>query len=234
VEPEDPPPCAPGSRKIQLPYLNTFETVWEYRESFLAGKIHFFSSIGPVCPLCGHLHCYRKILPYWRYALELFPEFKKERIPIARFLCRKTQRTFSLLPIQLIPYFQYTLSAVVGTLLLGWGYWQKGQQGFWGATVEVDPESLVTPWLVIFWLAAILRGLRRGHAMLGRFYDLTGIRTPKRAASWEEAASYFLALGLKPKIRWYPLLMSLVGHYSRTTKQFLFGTPSQQRTSFRP
>jgi hypothetical protein len=190
--------------------------------------------MGPVCPLCGHLDCYREIPPYWRYALELFPEFKKERIPIARFLCRHTRRTFSLLPIQLIPYFQYTLSAVMGALLLGWGYFQRGQQGFWGASIKVDPESLLTPWLVAFWLAAILRGLRRGHAVLGRFYDLTGIRTPKRAASWEEAASYFLALGLTPKICGYPLLMSLVTRYSRTTKQFLFGIPSQQRTLIRP
>ena len=153
---------------------------------------------------------------------------------MARFLCRKRQRTFSLLPVQLIPYFQYTVSAVMGTLLLGWAYWQKGQGGFCGASVEVDPESLVTPWLVAFWLAAILRGLRRGHAVLGRFYDLTGIRTPKRAAPWEQAAGYLLALGLKPKVHWSPLLMDLVSRYSRTTQQFLFGIPSQQRAQYRP
>jgi hypothetical protein len=148
---------------------------------------------------------------------------------VARFLCRKRQRTFSLLPVQLIPYFQYTVSAVMGTLLLGWSYWQRGQGGFWGASVEVDPESLVTPWLVAFWLAAVLRGLRRGHAVLGRFYDLTGIGTPKKAVPWEEAASYFLVWGLKPKICGSPLLMDLVARYSRATKQFLFGIPSHQR-----
>ena len=152
---------------------------------------------------------------------------------MARFLCRKRHRTFSLLPVQLIPYFQYTVSAVMGTLLLGWAYWQRGQGGFWGASVEVDPQSLVTPWLVAFWLAAVLRGLRRGHAVLGRFYGLTGIRTPKRAAPWEQAAGYFLALGLKPKMIASPLLMDLVARYSRTTKQFLFGTSSQQRASVR-
>ena len=72
--------------------------------------------------------------PYWRYAIELFPEFKKKRIPIARFLCRKRRKTFSLLPIQLIPYFQYTVGAVMGTLLLGMGCWQMGQKGFHGAS----------------------------------------------------------------------------------------------------
>jgi hypothetical protein len=86
--------------------------------------------IGPVCPICGKRECYRRITPYFRYAIELFPEFGKQRIPIARFLCRNKRRTFSLLPIQLIPYFQYTLCAVIGTLLLGLGYRQAGPAGF--------------------------------------------------------------------------------------------------------
>lgn len=168
--------------------------------------------------------------PYWRYAIELFPGFRKERIPVARFRCRQRRRTFSLLPIQLIPYFQYTVGAVLGTVLSGWAYWQRGQGGFWGASMDVDPDSLVTPWLVAFWLAAVLRGLRRGHAVLARFYDLTGIATPKRVPPWEEAAGYFKALGLKPKIGGFPLGMDLVARYSRTTKQFLFGLPSQKRS----
>jgi hypothetical protein len=153
---------------------------------------------------------------------------------VARFLCRQRQRTFSFLPVQLIPYFQYTVNAVLGTLLLGWGYWQRGQGGFWGATVEVDPESLVTPWLVAFWLAAVLRGLRRSHPLLRRWYDLTGIHSSNRSGLWEEAASYFLAFGFIAKIRWAPLLRDLVDRYSRATQQFLFGTPSQQRASVPP
>jgi len=172
--------------------------------------------------------------PYWRGAVELFPEFRKARIPVARFLCRQRQRTFSFLPVQLIPYFQYTVGAVLGTLLLGWGYFHRGQEGFWGASVEVDPDSLVTPWLVAVWLAAVLRGLRRGHAVLARFYDLTGIGTPKRASPWEEAAGYFQALGLKSKRYGFPLFRDLVARYSRTTKQFLFGIPSQQRNQNGP
>lgn len=219
--------------EIQVPYLNTFQSLWEYRKSFLAGQIDFDSRIGPTCPLCGRLQCYRKVTPYWRYAIELFPEWRKERIPVARFLCRNRQRTFSLLPVQLIPYFQYTVGAVLGTLLLGWGYWQKGQGGFWGASVEVDPESLITPWLVAFWLAAVLRGLRRGHAVLGRFYDLRGISTSKKAVLWEEAAGYFQALRLKAE-RGADPWMQPVRHYSQATRQFLFGIPSQQRAPNHP
>ena len=138
--------------------------------------------------------------PYWRYAIELFPEFKKKRIPIARFVCRKRRKTFSLLPIQLIPYFQYTVGAVMGTLLSGMGCWQMGQKGFHGASMAVDPESLVTPWLITCWLVAVVRGFGRGHAVLRRFYNLDGVRTLERAQGWQEAAGYFVAFGLEPKM----------------------------------
>jgi hypothetical protein len=176
--------------------------------------------------------------PYWRYAIDLFPDFKKKRIPIARFLCRRHCKTFSLLPIQLIPYFQYTVGAVVGTLFLGMGCWQKEQKGFHGASVKVDPESLVTPWLITYWLVAVVQGLRRGHFALRQFYNLDGIRT---SGAWEEVATYFAALGLsikpdygRPEIDRVSLLLDLVYRYSRATGRFLFGTPSQYRGSARP
>jgi hypothetical protein len=171
--------------------------------------------------------------PYWRYAIELFPRFKKKRIPIARFICRQRGKTFSLLPIQLIPYFQYTVGAVVGTLFLGMRYWKKGQKGFHGASVEVDPDSLVTPWLITYWLLMVVRGLRRGHTALRQFYNLDGIHTPNRVGTWEEVAQYFAVFGLKPKVPWHPLQIDLVDRYSRKTGQFLFGTPSQYRSSVR-
>ena len=172
--------------------------------------------------------------PYRRYAIELFPEFKKKRIPIARFVCRQRRKTFSLLPIQLIPYFQYTAGAVMGTLLLGMGCWQTGQKGFYGASEAVDPESLVTPWLISCWLVAVIRGLRRGHAVLRRRYHLDGIRTLETAELWQEAMDYSGAFGLEPKMDSDALLMEVVGRYSRSTGYFLFGAPSQHRGTVRP
>jgi len=161
------------------------------------------------------------------------PEFTKKQIPIARFLCRRRQQTFSLLPIQLIPYFQYTVSAVIGTLLMGFQSWQMGQKGFYGATESVHPDSDITPYLVLCWLAVVVRGLRRGHAALKRFYDLSGVCSIEGTGLWEEVAGYFLAFGWKPEVRWGPLLMTLLRRYSHVTTQFLFGTSSQQRNSIR-
>jgi hypothetical protein len=176
--------------------------------------------------------------PYWRYAIELFPEFKKKRVPIARFMCRERRKSFSLLPIQLIPYFQYTVGAVVGALFLGVGCWLMGQKGLHGASVRVDPESLVTPWLITCWLIAVVQGLRRGHAALRQFYNLDGIHT---FGAWKEAAAYFAAFGLsirpdhgRPKIDRLSILMDLIYRYSRATSQFLFGTASQYRSFPRP
>lgn len=222
------PPCEQGSRTIQLPYINRFKTIWEYEKLFLSDQIDFVSFIGVHCPICSSEDCYRPMASYWRYAIELYPEFKKKRIPIGRFICRRRRKTFSLLPIQLIPYYQYTVGAVVGTLFLGMGCWQIGQKGFYGASLEVDPESLVTPWLITCWLVAVVRGLRRGHAVLGQFYNLDGIHT---SGAWEEAATYFAAFGLR--IDRLSLLLDLVYHYSQRTGRFLFGTPSQLRSSLR-
>lgn len=185
-----------------------------------------------MCPICNRAECYREIPPYWRYAAELFPEFEKEKIPIARFVCRRRRRTFSLLPVQLIPYFQYTVSAVIGTLLLAFQYRQMGQQGFYGASIRVDPESLVTPWLIAYWMRVVLRGLRRAHRSLMGFYDLSEIRTREQSPAWGDMAGYFMAFGLRPQAPWthaQQVIQRLLSRYSRATSQFLFGIPSQSR-----
>jgi hypothetical protein len=213
-----PTPCEQGSRTIQLPYLNTLETIWEYDKLFLCGHIDFFSYLGPTCPICGDRDCYRQITPYWRYAIELFPGFRKKRIPIARFLCRRNEVTFSLLPIQLIPYFQYTVAAVIGVLFLGFKCWQMGQRGFFGASLEVDPDSDVTPYLVFCWLKVVLRGFRRAHPVLGRFYDLSDLHTSKRSMAWEELSGYFLALGLTPQMGQKLPVLAFLCRYSLATK----------------
>jgi hypothetical protein len=185
-----------------------------------------------VCPICGDEDCYRQITPYFRYAIELFEEFNKQRIPIARFLCRSKHKSFSLLPIQLIPYFQYTVRALIGTLHLGLQYRHLGQGGFYGASISVDADSLVTPWLVVLWLATVVRGLRRAHAVLGQFYNLRDVHSlADGSAPWQEMSCYFLAFGLKPNIAWMPLVLELCRRYSRATNRFLFGTASQHRSA---
>jgi len=223
------PPCGQGGRRIQLSYVNRFETIWEYKEAFLSDAIDLVAYVGPTCPICNGLHCYERIEDYWRYAIDLFPEFKKEKVPVARFLCRTHRTTFSLLPIQLIPYFQYTVNSVIGMLFLSVSRWQTGQAFFYGIEASLDSESAVTAWLVCYWLMVVVTGLRRGHAELMALYDLSRIQTSKTAVPWQEFWDYFVAFGIAPGTLSRPLLHALLCRYSLRTRQFLFGTPSQHR-----
>jgi hypothetical protein len=159
----------------------------------------------------------------------LFPEFKKERIPIARFVCRSRLRTFSALPTQLIPYHQYTVNAVFGVLLLGLQCRQRGQKGYHGATLAVDPESFVTPWLIATWLAMAVLGFRRAHAVLSGFYNLAEIHIENITGAWEKVAGYFTCWGCTPQTRWGPVLQGLANRYSLSCRLFLLGSPSQCR-----
>ena len=154
----------------------------------------------------------------------------KEQVPVARFLCQKYDCTFSLLPIQLIPYFQYTVCAVFGTLFLGVSCWRMGQAGFCGAEASVDSESNITAWLVIYWLTMVVTGLRRGHSELIHLYDLSCIQTSKTGVSWQDFTDYFVVFDIAPETKWRPRLHTLLYQYSYTTRSFLFGTPSQHRS----
>ncbi len=135
-----------------------------------------------------------------------------------------------MLPVELIPYHQYTVHAIVATLLLGFRCWHDGRRGFYGASVKVDQESLVTPWLVAWWLVVIVRGLKRAHAVLGRVRDLSKVRSAVGSTvAWAEVGSYFLAFGYDSQTPWRARLQELLNRYSRSTRQFLFGIPSQHR-----
>ena len=130
------------------------------------------------CNICGSEDCYTPIREYYRYAIDLFP-FKKDRVPVARFLCNSTGRTFSLLPHQLIPYCQYTVDAVVGTLLKVYDFQQIGQTGYHGAILELDSDCSVTRYLIQTWTVLFLSGLMRGHHVLCEKFSLQGSTQPK-------------------------------------------------------
>ncbi len=220
--------------KIQLPYTNNFETILEYKNAFLRRQIDFYSFIGPTCPICNSLDCYQQITPYFRYAIDIFDGFQKTRVPIGRFLCQNHGLTFSLLPIELIPYVQYTLSAVICSLLLGLRYWNKGQRGFYGASLSVEPDSNVSPWLVYAWLMMVHRGFRRGHSVLSLLYDLSAMSTSQSAEPWQEVSGYFWVLGWQPDVVFHAVpIRDVVTAYGLKSKLFLFGTSSQQRALLR-
>ena len=135
---------------------------------------------------------------------------------------------FSLLPDQLIPYMLYTVSSVIGTLLYGLFNRQAGMKGFFAATQNVDPDSMITPWLVAYWLKIVISGLRCSHSVLIQWVDLGTVSDPG-TSGWKEVAMYFQILGWSGVPPVGVKLRELLHRYIRAVKGFVFGIPSQGR-----
>ena len=93
--------------------------------------------------------------------------------------------------------------------------------------MEVDPDSLTTPYLIAYWLMVIVQGFRRAHHVLRQFYDLNAVPTSHEI--WKEVGGYFIAFDIQPRSSWELPLSSLLHRYSVSSTQFLFGTSSQDR-----
>ncbi len=180
--------------------------------------------------MCGRIGCYCSSSGYRRWAIDLFPEFHRGRIEIARFECRKERTTFSLLPVQLIPYHQYPVHAVVFVVLLDMRFWEAGDEGAFRASTAIENDSKVTPWLILCWLSVIAQGLSRAHAALSEYFDLTEVRSESRAQRpWAEVAVYMRAILGRQGPGWSDRILPIVSLYSRETGLFLFGACSQHR-----
>jgi hypothetical protein len=128
--------------------------------------------LDPRCPICGHWWCWREISAYERTVIELYP-FRKETVPVARFQCRETGRTFSLLPCELAPYHLYTIESMI-RLLLAVG---RSTRGVATTVIDECPESNVCPWLVACWVRAFVVGLERARHVLRGEYALDDLAT---------------------------------------------------------
>ena len=217
---------------IQLPHDNAFTSIWEYVAAISAHDIDFLRVLGTQCPICGQDECWREITPYSRHVIELFP-YREGDVLIARFQCRRTLATFSLLPVQLIPYHQYTVRSVLGALLTVWMAIRDEGKGF-GWALEQDEgipsDSRVTAWLLDTWLVAVLMGLRRAHPTLSRWARLEGIRSSRsQLGRLGEVAAYLEALGVRGPPAHGRGITRLLCRYGRETGRLLFGTPSQER-----
>ena len=184
--------------------------------------------MGAVCPICEQ-HCGpRRIVSYERGVIELFP-YRQGTVHIARYLCRRTGRTFSLLPMQLIPYHRYTLSAIVNALLLAQQLHDLAKRHPFREASDALSATLVTPVLFRRWLCTVVMGLRRAHAILAAVRDLTHLRSQTdRTGQLDEVAAYVTAFAARDPPE-CAAIDTLVRSYTQRTPLFLCGTPSQAR-----
>ena len=91
------------------------------------------------------------------------------------------------------------------------------------------PRVLVTPWLIATWLAMVILGFRRAHAVLCGFYNLAEIHIENITGAWEKVFGYLTCLHCTPQTRWGPVLQGLANRYSLSCRLFLLGSSSQGR-----
>jgi len=153
-----------------------------------------------------------------------------DRVRIARFLCRSTMRTFSLLPCQLLPYHRYTVATMVLALLLAYNAAETDHRGFCTVAEQWLPvDAVITGWLLACWLNVIVAGFRRGHAWLAKRYDLRRVSSAKTsAARLNEIHTYCDAIFARGPPTAGDII-AVAGAYGSANQRFLFGSPSQSR-----
>jgi len=218
---------------IQLPYVNTYDSIWEYQAAFDGGAIDWAAVLASKCPVCGAEGCYRQITPYHRVVIDLIRS-REETVPIARFLCRRRQRTFSLLPCQLAPYHRYTVESIVGVIFAVQGVCGEEDCSVAAAALRALPaDSSATPFLVGFWLGVLARSFRRAHATLLLWYDLDSVVTAApREPVLDEVYLYLSALGPRGPPR-ADGLDEASRRYGSAVARHLIGSPSQERIGTR-
>jgi len=186
--------------------------------------------VGAVCPICGTSCGYRQITAYRRGVIELFPVYRKGEVLVARAQCRRSLRTFSLLPHQLAPYHRYTVDSMVSAVVLAWGLSQEqGRPRREKPLDELPADCDVTLWLLSCWVQVLGQGLRGAHPVLCGWHDLSGMRSGSRPVDQlREVAQYLGALGVRgpPRIEG---LEELLLRYGARVGRFLIGTASQDR-----
>ena len=216
---------------IQIAYCNKFASIWEYNRALCSGTIDFIPVIGTICPLCGAEDCYRKIMPYYRWVIDILHQYRKEKVGIARFQCTTLRRTFSLLPVQLAPYHHYTIASMVFALMLAI---KNNCSLFRVAEQDLDTDSRANGFLLTNWLGILLIGFRRAHHWLASRFDLSEVRCEQRSGTEHlksELLLYLRALRPKVSLGYEARIEVVILVYAECGNQFLFGIPSQDRQS---
>lgn len=129
------------------------------------------------------------------------------------------------MPCQLIPYCQYTVDAIVGTLLSVYQFQQKGRAGYYDASIELDSDCLVTPYLIQTWATLILHGFLRGHHVFYTKFSMTSKPDLKKVV----LAIYLYLQGTSDDLPNQQSAVEAIRYYFQQTGKFLFGKTSCER-----
>ncbi len=133
-----------------------------------------------------------------------------------------------MLPSQLMPYCQYTVDAVIGTLIKVYDYQRIGQKGYHGASLELFPDCSVTPYLIQTWAVLIMAGFLRGHHVLHEKYPLPDSKKPDSMQIIATIYLYLQSISGSASPRPCQVKPAILYHFHQTEK-FIFGRSSCDR-----
>lgn len=208
---------------IQLQYFIA-EDLSSYKEKVELGQWDF-PDFRECCPLCEGSNCPKRIGYYDRGVVDESGEHY--RINIARYLCREKgaikalDRSFSLLPYQLIPYFSHTIETTIETI----SFWLEGNS-------LLDVQNYASSLGSEEYLEIGASTLYRLKEVVEEAFDRAVIQGDYKAEE-EGGLEGFIECcrdfhyQLEAEQLVGPLAIC-VDYYHRTAGRFLFGSPSQQ------
>lgn len=234
---------------MQIPYhINT--SLANYYHAFRSGKwaIPDFSK---ECLLCGRADCARYWGFYTRRVVEPTSGFAVADFPVMRFRCFRPDGTllvldvtFSLLPLDLVPYRRLSLTFMVLAILVRVKRklsWVKTEAKVDEELVDMEEDvSFVSVAALLSWACLLWDGFLRlaankpsGLCLLdGRLDDGPGNIGGELFTAFLEGAREYLSKRLEPRIRGPDALAGdfyLQSGGWQVNAAFLFGTASQHR-----
>jgi len=196
------------------------------------------------CPICGGKDCVQFIGFYHRRVVDEYGCVMDD-FPIARFLCRKkgnpprgSHRTFSVLPLELIPYTKYSIVFIFKVLRLlyisGMSVMELQtllSRALCGDIQYIDLSTYAVGAFKKLLREAILKFFSLGF-YTGREHELSSVDPPHRAVRLIEFALDFETFKTTPPIRGPTALdydFYLQGGGYMQNAYFLMGSPSQFR-----
>ena len=106
---------------------------------------------------------------------------------------------------------------------------QMGQTGYYRASLELDPECSVSPFLIQTWAVLLLSGFLRGHHIFYKEFPLIEAEKPDLKSAVTAIFLYLQGVSGKEHPGRQSVMPSIRHHYKHTGT-FLFGKTSSERS----
>jgi hypothetical protein len=118
---------------------------------------------------------------------------------------------------------------MIGTLLKVYHFQTIGQKGYYAATLELDPDCSVTPYLIATWAMLVLYGFMRGHHVLHTKYRFPAYQKLDPGKAVEAIHTYLQCIS-RVDFSMPQSVMQAIRYFYHKTQKCLFGKTSCERS----